>query len=91
MSGFGTPIGSVPCEPSGLVAAIRYRAKSRRTIIAADDPDPGAAASAAASAATTFGTVITSDNPIVVERAMYWNAAGQFWSAGTNATATRLP
>ncbi len=28
---------------------------------------------------------------IVVERAMYWDAAGQRWAAGTNALATRLP
>jgi hypothetical protein len=28
---------------------------------------------------------------IVVERAMYWDAAGQAWAAGTNALATRLP
>jgi hypothetical protein len=27
---------------------------------------------------------------IVVERAMYWDAAGQSWAAGTNALATRL-
>ncbi len=27
---------------------------------------------------------------IVVERAMYWSAPGQFWAAGTNALATRL-
>jgi hypothetical protein len=39
----------------------------------------------------TFGAVITSTQPIAVERALYWNANGQFWSAGTNATATRLP
>jgi autotransporter-associated beta strand protein len=38
-----------------------------------------------------FGAVITSDQPIVVERAMYSNAGGQTWAAGTNATATRLP
>jgi autotransporter-associated beta strand protein len=38
-----------------------------------------------------FGAVITSDHPIVVERAMFWDANGQFWSAGTIATATRLP
>jgi autotransporter-associated beta strand protein len=30
-------------------------------------------------------------SPIVVERAMYSNAGGVVWSAGTNATATRLP
>lgn len=37
-----------------------------------------------------FGAVITSTVPIVVERALYWNANGQFWSAGTDATATAL-
>jgi hypothetical protein len=39
----------------------------------------------------TFGAVITSDQPIAVERAMYGNAGGQVFAAGTNATATRLP
>ena len=38
-----------------------------------------------------FGAPITSDQPIAVERALYWDAAGQIWAAGTNATATRLP
>ena len=38
-----------------------------------------------------FGAVLTSDQPIVVERAMYANAGGQTWASGTNATATRLP
>ena len=37
-----------------------------------------------------FGAVITSSAPIVVERALYWDAAGQFWGAGTDATATAL-
>jgi hypothetical protein len=37
-----------------------------------------------------FGAVITSTQPIVVERAMYLDAGGVVWSAGTNATATRL-
>ena len=27
---------------------------------------------------------------IVVERAMYWDAVGQRWAAGTNALATRI-
>jgi autotransporter-associated beta strand protein len=40
--------------------------------------------------AVTFGTSITSDQPIVVERAMYWNVNGEIWAAGTNATATRM-
>jgi autotransporter-associated beta strand protein len=38
-----------------------------------------------------FGVVITADQPIVVERAMFWDVNGEVWSAGTNATATRLP
>ena len=37
-----------------------------------------------------FGTLIKSDQPIVVERAVYWNAGGEIWAAGTNATATRI-
>ncbi len=36
-------------------------------------------------------TVVTSDQPIAVERAVYWDANGQVWAAGTNATATPLP
>ena len=38
-----------------------------------------------------FGALIDSSRPIVVERAMYSNANGVTWAAGTNATATRLP
>jgi hypothetical protein len=39
----------------------------------------------------TFGTIITSNGvPIVVERAMYANANGQTWAAGTDALATKL-
>jgi subtilisin-like proprotein convertase family protein len=29
--------------------------------------------------------------PIAVEKALYWNAEGVIWAAGTNVTATRLP
>lgn len=39
----------------------------------------------------SFGVEITSDAPIVVERAMYSDANGQTWAAGTNTTATKLP
>ena len=39
----------------------------------------------------TFGAIITSTQPIVVERALYMDSAGVTWAAGTNATATRLP
>jgi hypothetical protein len=42
-------------------------------------------------AGLNFGAAITSDQPIAVERAMYNNANGQLWAAGTNATATPLP
>jgi hypothetical protein len=38
----------------------------------------------------SFGAVITSSLPIAVERAMYSDALGHVWEAGTNATATRL-
>jgi len=38
-----------------------------------------------------FGAILTSDQPIAVERSMYANANGQVWAAGTNATATPLP
>lgn len=37
-----------------------------------------------------FGAVIHASSPIIVERALYWNANGEVWSAGTNVTATRL-
>ena len=38
-----------------------------------------------------FGALIVADQPIAVERAMYANAGGQVWAAGTSATATPLP
>jgi autotransporter-associated beta strand protein/YVTN family beta-propeller protein len=39
----------------------------------------------------SFGTTIASTQPVVVERALYTDAGGVMWAAGTNATATRLP
>jgi hypothetical protein len=39
----------------------------------------------------SFGALIESTQPIVVERSVYTNANGMTWAAGTNATATRLP
>jgi hypothetical protein len=38
-----------------------------------------------------FGTLLESDEPIVVEGSVYWNADGVAWEAGTNVTATPLP
>ena len=41
-----------------------------------------------------FGAIVESlgaaPAQIVVERAMYWDALGQHWAAGTNALATKL-
>jgi hypothetical protein len=34
---------------------------------------------------------VTNGAGIMVERSMYWDANGIFWSGGANATATRLP
>jgi hypothetical protein len=34
---------------------------------------------------------VLNEQPIAVEKAMYWNAVGEIWAAGTNVTATRLP
>jgi hypothetical protein len=36
----------------------------------------------------TFGTLIRSTEPIIVERSIYMNSNGVVWAAGTNATAT---
>jgi hypothetical protein len=76
----GDGVSGVPVEKSVPVPA------QRRVTVPVE-----AAAGTPAAMVTTFGTVITSDQPIVVERAMYWNAGGQIWAAGTNATASRLP
>jgi hypothetical protein len=40
-----------------------------------------------------FGAIVESSNgvPIVVERAIYWNAGTQAWAGGTCAVAVRLP
>lgn len=38
-----------------------------------------------------FSAIIEATQPIAVERALYWNAGGVFWAAGTNAAAARLP
>ena len=41
----------------------------------------------------TFGAIVEVTNGvgIFVERALYWDAVGEEWAAGTNALATRLP
>ena len=47
-------------------------------------------------AETRFGAIIESIDTaplaqLVVERAMYWNAGGEIWAAGTNLLATPVP
>jgi hypothetical protein len=39
----------------------------------------------------SFGALIESTQPIVVERSLYSNVGNAVWGSGTNATATRLP
>ena len=39
----------------------------------------------------SFGAIIVSDRPVFAERALYSNASGVFWAAGSAATATQLP
>ncbi len=39
----------------------------------------------------SFGAIIDSTQPVIVERALYWNANGVVWAAGTGASGTRLP
>jgi YVTN family beta-propeller protein/autotransporter-associated beta strand protein len=39
----------------------------------------------------SFGASLTSTQPVIVERALYADAGGIIWAAGTAATATRLP
>lgn len=48
------------------------------------------AAEAGLASGERFGVVVDATQPVAVERAMYWNGGGQFWSAGTNETAVKL-
>ncbi len=73
-------------DGSTLVRDFSVAARSRFNIdVAAEFP---------AARGTRFGTIIESvgDTPaqLVVERAMYWDAGGVFWAAGTDAVASRL-
>jgi hypothetical protein len=64
-----------------VVDNIPLPATSRKNVVMAQAIPAGAA-----------GALVESINgvPIIVERAMYWNALGQFWGGGTNATATKI-
>jgi hypothetical protein len=50
-----------------------------------------AADSVGLSAGERFGVAVTSDQPIAVERSLYWNYQGVLWTSGTNETGTPLP
>ena len=60
-------------------------ARSRFNVVASSFPN---------AAGRRFGALVeslgTTPAQLVVERAMYWNASGQTWAAGTNALATKL-
>jgi uncharacterized protein (TIGR03437 family) len=72
--------GTNVAKPFDLAATSRTN-----VAMAADFPE---------SAGKRFGVLVesigTTPAEIVVERAMYWNAGGGVWAAGTNALATRL-
>ena len=70
-------------DGSTLAQGLEIPPNSRRTINV-ETVYPGLAN-------TAVSTMVTTEIPIVVERAMYWDANGQTWAAGTNATATKLP
>ncbi|MPY90059.1 MAG: DUF4394 domain-containing protein [Luteitalea sp.] len=72
------PTGDAPIERTYTVAPA-----SRFTVsVASDVPEL---------ADQEFGAVISSDEPLVVERALYSDANGVTWAAGTNAIAAPLP
>lgn len=49
------------------------------------------AASVGLGSAERFGIIVSSTQPIAVERSIYWNYLGQIWSSGTNETGTPIP
>lgn len=72
------------------VPAHERRAADAHAHVAANARLTVSAAEAALAPGEQFGVVVDATQPIVVERAMYWNGGGQFWGAGTNETAVRL-
>jgi uncharacterized repeat protein (TIGR01451 family) len=75
----------LPEAGAAIARTYQVAATSRFTVdVASDVPQL---------AGQRFGAAVASagDVPIVVERSMYWNGDGLFWSGGTNALATPLP
>ena len=63
---------------------------------APEQPDDRADARRSRFRQTRFGVLVESIDTaplaqLVVERAMYWNAGGEIWAAGTNLLATPVP
>jgi hypothetical protein len=38
----------------------------------------------------SFATIVTSTEPVIVERALYTTTGGMMWTAGASSTGTRL-
>lgn len=64
-----------------IVVSRNVPAGSRQTV---------SAASVGLSSGERFGAVVQSNQPIAVERSMYWNYLGSLWTSGTNETAAPL-
>jgi Tol biopolymer transport system component len=67
-------------------------ANARFTVPIVTSEAPASASYMRVPRGTRFSSVIESlgGTPIVVERAMYWNAGGQLWAAGSDLLATKL-
>jgi hypothetical protein len=68
-----------------ITRTYRLNATSRLNVHVRDD------APALGDGVFTAEIQVLNFQPIAVEKAMYWNAVGMTWAAGTNVTATRMP
>jgi hypothetical protein len=71
-------------EGGGTPFTRGYTVRANRRVNVQASAEPGLANQ-------NFGAVVTSTQPIAIERAMYADTGGQTWSAGADATGTRLP
>ena len=97
--GFQTYILLANPNPVAVTGLITFLRGSGAPIVKTFTVNPTSRLNVAVSTAVpeladeAFGALIevTNDVPISVERAMYSNALGQIWAAGTNALATPVP
>ena len=79
--------GDIPDDPYGTTARTLNVLPNSRFNVDVDAEFPWARG-------RRFGAIVESEGTdpaqIVVERAMYWDAEGRSWAAGTNALATRM-